>query len=112
MVKRINSINFLSWICRFDIEEDEETQLNFASVDQTQIRDTFRSSPPPQDKYQEGKIHFHVLVLKTPSTASFMYSIFISYKNSFKFNLLVPSFTDSMFWSQYMPSYLFLLCEE
>ncbi|CAK9323879.1 unnamed protein product [Citrullus colocynthis] len=39
---------------RFDIEEDEDTQPNFASVDQTQIPATFKASPPPQDKYPEG----------------------------------------------------------
>ncbi|XP_038891624.1 sister chromatid cohesion 1 protein 1 [Benincasa hispida] len=39
---------------RFDIEEDEDTQPNFASVDQTQIPDTVRPSSPPQEKYPEG----------------------------------------------------------
>ncbi|XP_022146858.1 sister chromatid cohesion 1 protein 1-like [Momordica charantia] len=39
---------------RFDIEEDEETHLNFAFGEQTQIPDTSRPSPPPQDMHREG----------------------------------------------------------
>ncbi|XP_050946545.1 sister chromatid cohesion 1 protein 1 [Cucumis melo] len=39
---------------RFDIEEYEDTQPDFASVDQTQIPATVRPSPPPPDKYPEG----------------------------------------------------------
>lgn len=64
MVKNINYINLLCWICRFDIEDDEETQLNSAFVEQTQIPDTSRPSPPPRDVYREGKIHYNDLVLK------------------------------------------------
>ncbi|GAV88081.1 Rad21_Rec8 domain-containing protein/Rad21_Rec8_N domain-containing protein [Cephalotus follicularis] len=39
---------------RFDIEGDDETQLNFTSVEHTHIPTTLLPSPPPQDEPQGG----------------------------------------------------------
>lgn len=44
-------------ICRFDIEGDEETQLNFTSGEHTQIPTTLIPSPPLQDEPQRGRDH-------------------------------------------------------
>lgn len=42
-------------VCRFDIEGDEDTQMNFTSGEHTQIPTTLKPSPPPQEEPQRGQ---------------------------------------------------------
>lgn len=55
MLDRIVIQYHLWMVCRFDIEGDEDTQMNFTSGEHTQIPTTLKPSPPPQEEPQRGQ---------------------------------------------------------